>query len=164
MVCLGVGFPSKVSSLRKNWKVRVPSHPPVSKYYADITYVNLWFILFQVTKGFGFQKNKNVRFISGNFSSDRFSWKVKTIQCGLHILIHKHLQYRCLEFTILKPSDVYLLKKDTKFLTWVQDQKLLFTFVANAYDAKFRQIAFFESVRISHGQHLPLKCFSIQLL
>ena len=73
MVCLGVGFPSQVSSLRKNWKVPVPSHAPVSKYYADKTYANLWFILLQVTKGFRFQKNKNVRFISGKFSSDRFS-------------------------------------------------------------------------------------------
>ena len=71
-------------------------------YYADKTYANLWFILLQVTKGFRFQKNKNVRFISGNFSSDRFSVKVKTIRYGLHILINKHLQYRCLEFTILK--------------------------------------------------------------
>ena len=30
--------------------------------------------LLQVTKGFGFQKNKNVCFVSGNFSSDRFSY------------------------------------------------------------------------------------------
>ena len=28
--------------------------------------------------------------------------KVKTIRYGLHILINKHLQYQCLEFTILK--------------------------------------------------------------
>ena len=46
--------------------------------------------------------NKNVRFISGNFSSERFSWKVKTIRCGLYILINKHQRYWCLEFTILK--------------------------------------------------------------
>ena len=56
----------------------VPSRASVSKYYADKyyadkTYANLWFILLQVIKGFRFQKNKNVRFISGNFSSDRFS-------------------------------------------------------------------------------------------
>ena len=51
----------------------VPSHASVNKYYADKTYANLWFILLQVIKGFRFQKNKNVRFISGNFSSDRFS-------------------------------------------------------------------------------------------
>ena len=51
----------------------VPSHTSVSKYYADKTYADLWFILLQVIKGFRFQKNKNVRFISGNFSSDRFS-------------------------------------------------------------------------------------------
>ena len=82
--------------------MRVLSHVSVSKYYADETYANLWFILLQVTKGFRFQKNKNVRFITGNFSSDRFSRKVKTILHGLHILINKHLQYLCLEFTILK--------------------------------------------------------------
>ena len=84
------------------WKVRVSSHASVSKYHANKNYANLWFILLQVTKGFRFQKNKNVRFISGNFSSERFSWKVKTVRCGLYILINKHLQYRCLEFTILK--------------------------------------------------------------
>ena len=55
------------------------------------------FILLQVTKGFRFQKNKNVRFISGNFSSERFLWKVKTVQCGLYSLTKKHLQYWCLE-------------------------------------------------------------------
>ena len=70
--------------------------------YADKNYANLWFILLQVTKGFTFQKDKNVRFISGNFSSERFSWKLKTIRCGLYISIHKHLWCRCLEFTILK--------------------------------------------------------------
>ena len=43
----------------------MPSHASVSKYYADKTYANLWFILLQVTKGFRFQKNKTVRFISG---------------------------------------------------------------------------------------------------
>ena len=82
--------------------MRVPSHASVSKYHANKNYANLWFILLQVTKGFRFQKNKNVRFISGNFSSERFSWKVKTIRGGLYILINKHLQYQCLEFTILK--------------------------------------------------------------
>ena len=56
-----------------------------------------WFILLQVTKGFRFQKNKNVRFISGNFSSERFLWKVKTVQCGLYSLTEKHLRYWCLE-------------------------------------------------------------------
>ena len=137
--------------------MRVPSHASVSKYYADKTYANLWFILLQVTKGFRFQ-NKNVRFISGNFSSHRFSWKVKTIRYGLHILISKHLEYRCLEFTILKCTWWIFAKK--KILTWVQDQNLLFTFLANDYEAKFRQIAFSESVRISHGQHLPPKFFS----
>ena len=36
---------------KRKWKVRVPSHALVSKYYADKTYANLWFILLQVTKG-----------------------------------------------------------------------------------------------------------------
>ena len=67
-------------------------------------------ILLQVTKGFRFQKNKNVHFISGNYSCERFSWKVKTIRCGLYVLISKHVQYRCLEFTILNARDQYLLK------------------------------------------------------
>ena len=95
-------FSKSSFKFKRKCKVRVPSHASVSKYYADKTYANLWFILLQLTKRFRFQKNKNVRFISGNFSSDRFSWKVKTIQYGLYILINKHLQYRCLEFTILK--------------------------------------------------------------
>ena len=65
-------FSKSSVKLKGKWKVRVPSHASVSKYYADKTYANLWFILLQVTKGFRFQKNKTVRFISGNFSSDRF--------------------------------------------------------------------------------------------
>ena len=75
----------------------------------------MWFILLQLTKRFRFQKNKNVRFISGNFSSDRFSRKVKTIRYGLHILINKHLQYRCLEFTILKCTWWIFAKKIINF-------------------------------------------------
>ena len=118
------------------------------------SYANLWFILLQVTKGFRFQKNKNVHFISGNFSSDRFSWKVKTIRYGLHILINKHLQYRCLEFTVLKRTWRIFPKKIINF-------SLEFTFLAKDYEPKFRQIAFFEWVRISHRQHLPPKFFSI---
>ena len=66
-------FSKSSFKFKRNWKLRVPSHASVNKYYADKTYANLWFILLQVTKGFRFQKNKNVRFISGNFSSDRFS-------------------------------------------------------------------------------------------
>ena len=66
--------------VKRKWKVRVPSHASVSKYYADKTYANLWFILLQVTKGFRFQKNKNVHFISGNFSSDRFSFRLRSSQ------------------------------------------------------------------------------------
>ena len=74
------------------WKGRVSSHASASKYQANKNYANLGFILLQVTKGFRFQKNKNVRFI---FSSERFLWKVKTIRGGLYILINKHLQYQC---------------------------------------------------------------------
>ena len=98
-VCLGDSFPIQVSSSRRSGKCkcRVTHH---WTNYANKSYVNLWFISIQVTKDFRFQKNKNVCFISGNFSSERFSWKVKTIQCGLYILINKHL---CLEFTILIP-------------------------------------------------------------
>ena len=51
-----------------------------------------------------------------------------------------------------------------KFLTGVQDQNLLFTFLTNDYEAKFRQIDFSESVRISHWQHLPPKFFQYLLL
>ena len=51
-----------------------------------------------------------------------------------------------------------------KLLTGVQDQNLLFTFLTNDYEAKFRQIAFSKLVRISHGQHLPTKFFQYLLL
>ena len=97
-VCLGDSFPSQVSSSHKSGKCkcRVTHH---WTNYANKNYGNLWFISIQVTKDFRFQKNKNVCFISGNFSSERFSWKVKTLQCVLDILINKHLR---LEFTILK--------------------------------------------------------------
>ena len=42
---------------KRKRKVRVPSHTSASKYYADKTYTDLWFILLQVTRGFRFQKN-----------------------------------------------------------------------------------------------------------
>ena len=45
----------------------------VNKYHENKHYANLGFIMLQVAKGVRFQKNKNVRFISGNFSSERFS-------------------------------------------------------------------------------------------
>ena len=138
-------------------------HTSVSKNHANKNYANLWFILLQVTKGFRFQKNKNVRFISGNFSPERFSWKVKTIRGGLYILINKHLQYQCLEFTILKRTwPIFAKTIILKFLTGVQDQNLL-EFLKNDYEAKFRQTAFSESVRITHGQHLPPKFFQYLL-
>ena len=38
-----------------------------------------------------------------------------------------------------------------------------FRFLTNDYQAKFRQTAFSESVRISHGQHLPPKFFQYLL-
>ena len=108
-------FSKSSFKFKRKWKVRVPSHASVSKNYADKTYANLRFILLQVTKGFRFQKNKNVRFISGNFSSDRFLWKVKTRLYSLHILINKHLQYRCLEFTILKRTWLIFAKRIINF-------------------------------------------------
>ena len=141
------------------WKVYVPSHHQWTNY-ANKNYANLWYTLLQVTIGLRFQKNKNVRFISGSFSSERSSWKVKTIRCVRCILINTHLQYQCLEFTKLKCTWPIFAKTIT-FLTEVQDQNLLFMFFTNDYEAKFRQIAFSELVRISHGQHLPPKFFSI---
>jgi len=85
---------------------------------------------------------------------------VKTIGYGLHILINKHPQYRCLEFTTVPLKRTWrIFAKKINFSLWVQDQNLLFTFLANDYEAKFRQIAFSESVRISQGQHLPPKFF-----
>ena len=66
-------FSKSSFKFKRKCKVQVPSHASVRKYYADKTYANLLLILLQVTKDFRFQKNKNVRFISGNFSSDRFS-------------------------------------------------------------------------------------------
>ena len=75
--------------------------PSVNKF-AHKNYANLWYTLLQVTIGLRFQKNKNVRFISGNFSFERSSWKVKTIRCFRCILIITYLRYRCLEFIKLK--------------------------------------------------------------
>ena len=49
-------FSKSSVKFKGKWKVRVPSHASVSKYYADKTYANLWFILLQVAKGFRFQK------------------------------------------------------------------------------------------------------------
>ena len=40
------------------WKIPVSSHASVSKYHANKNYANLWFILLQVTKGFGFKRTK----------------------------------------------------------------------------------------------------------
>ena len=51
-------FSKSSFKFKRKRKVRVPSHASVSKYYADKTYTDLWFILLQVTKGFRFQKNK----------------------------------------------------------------------------------------------------------
>ena len=42
-------------------------------FFAHKNYANLWYTLLQVTIGLRFQKNKNVRFISGNFSFERSS-------------------------------------------------------------------------------------------
>ena len=121
------------------------------------------FVVHLVTtnQGFRFQKNKNVRFISGNFSSGRFSWKVKTIRGGLYILINKHLQYQCLEFTILKRTWPMFAK--TIINSSLEFRVKTFRFLTNDYDAKFRQTAFSESVRISHEQHLPPKFFQYLL-
>ena len=83
------------------WKVYVPSHHQWTNY-ANKNYANLWYTLLQVTKGLRFQKDKNVRFISGNFISERSSWKVKTMRCVRCILINTLLRYQCLEFTKLK--------------------------------------------------------------
>ena len=84
------------------WKVRVSSHASVSRYHANKNYANLWFILLQVTKGFRFQKNKKGSF----YFWQLFIWKIfvksENNMGGLYILINKHLQYQCLEFTILK--------------------------------------------------------------
>ena len=142
-------------------KVRVPSHASVSKYHANKNYANLRFILLQLTKGFRFQKNKNVHFISGNFSSERFSWKEKTIRGGLYILINKQLQYQCLEFTILKRTWPIFAKT---IINSSQGFRIkTYRFLTNDYEAQFRQTAFSESVRISHGQHLPPKFFQYLL-
>ena len=51
-------FSKSSFKFKRKWEVRVPSHASVSKYYADKTYANLWFILLQVTKGFSFKRTK----------------------------------------------------------------------------------------------------------
>ena len=96
-VCLGVGFPSQVSSSRESGKCKG------RVMHQWINYANVGFILLQPTKGFLFQKNKNVRFNSGSFSPERFLWKVKQYDVVyIFFFINKLLRYRCLEFTILK--------------------------------------------------------------
>ena len=72
---LGNRFSKSSFKFTERWKVRGPSHASVSKYRAKKNYANLWFILLQVTRGFRFQKNKNVRFISGNFHLKDFREK-----------------------------------------------------------------------------------------
>jgi len=37
-------FSKSSFKFKRKWKLRVPSHTSVSKYYADKTYANLWFI------------------------------------------------------------------------------------------------------------------------
>ena len=83
------------------------------------------------------------------------------MRCVRCILINTHLRYQCLEFTKLKCTRPTFAKNHNTFFTEVQDQNLLFTFFTNDYEAKFRQIAFSELVRISHRQHLPPKFISI---
>ena len=38
-------FSKSIVKFKGKWKVRVPTHASVSKYFADKTYANLWFIL-----------------------------------------------------------------------------------------------------------------------
>ena len=51
----GSRFSKSSFKFMRKWKVLVPSHASVSKYYADKTYANLWFILLQVL---GFKRTK----------------------------------------------------------------------------------------------------------
>ena len=85
------------------WKVRVPRHPSVSKYLANKNYANLWFILLQLTKGFKVWKEQTFVLFLATFHLKDFREKWKQYRVVyIIILINKHLQYQCLEFTILK--------------------------------------------------------------
>ena len=55
-----------------------------------------------------------------------------------------------------------LLKKTLEVnVAWSSGSKPFVYVPHKCYEAKFRQIPFSESVRISHGQHLPPTFFSI---
>ena len=58
-------------------------------------------------------------------------------------------------------TNIIICKNLNRFLNGVQDQNLLFTFLKNDYEAKFRQIALSELEIISHRQHLPPQFFSM---
>ena len=145
----GSRFSKSSLKFKRKWKVRVPSHASVSKYDADKTYADLWFILLQVPKGFRFQKNKRCTFHFWQLfiwqmfvkSENDTTWSIyfnqqaRTVSAFRIYHIESHVTNICW--------------KNNKFLTWVQDQNLLFTFLTNDYEAKFKQIAFSESVRIS---------------
>ena len=85
------------------WKVYVPSHHQWTNY-ANKNYANSWYTLLQVTKGLRFQKDKNVRFISGNFifalphardftSSKRLSFRMNLLgiaySCSVILILRK---------------------------------------------------------------------------
>ena len=65
--------------------MRVPSHVSVSKYYADKTYANLWFILLQVTKGLRFQRTKMYVSFLATFHLTDFREKLKQYDMDFEI-------------------------------------------------------------------------------
>ena len=85
---------------------------------------------------------------------------MKTIRGGLYILINKHLQYQCFRIYHTETHVTNICYNHNKFPGINSSQEFrikTFRFLTNNYEAKFRQTAFSESVRISHGQHLPPK-------
>ena len=118
------------------------------------------FVVHHVTSNqrfFTFLKHKNVHFISSNFLSKRLTgknnnmWSIYFNQKTPGVLLFRiyHIEMHVTQYL---PTINHLLWltiiNHNKFLTGVQDQNLLFTFLTNDYEAKFRQIAFSGLVRI----------------
>ena len=80
--------------------MRVPSHAAASKYYADKTYANLWFILLQVTKGLK-GPGKREHIVANTLLPMMFLGlrKLGNICCGHKMFLHKIRNIFCVPGT-----------------------------------------------------------------
>ena len=123
-------------------------------------YANLWFILLHVTKDFRFQK-LFVSFLATFHPKDFCEkWKQFTMWSTYFNQQTLIVSLFRIYHIVMHMTNIFW---NNKFLTGVQDQNFLFTFLTKDYEAKFRQIAFSELVRISYKQHLPPKFFQYLL-